>query len=57
MLLVARLVQGLAHGGELPSSQTYLSEIAPRENRGFWATLIYTSGTVGILSEPCRARC
>ncbi|MDQ0921684.1 MHS family alpha-ketoglutarate permease-like MFS transporter [Pseudarthrobacter sp. W1I19] len=49
MLLVARLVQGLAHGGELPSSQTYLSEMAPKERRGFWATLIYTSGTVGIL--------
>ncbi|TQJ59464.1 MHS family alpha-ketoglutarate permease-like MFS transporter [Arthrobacter sp. SLBN-83] len=49
MLLAARLVQGLAHGGELPSSQTYLSEMAPKEHRGFWATLIYTSGTVGIL--------
>ncbi|SDP46389.1 MFS transporter, MHS family, alpha-ketoglutarate permease [Arthrobacter sp. ok909] len=48
-LLVARLVQGLAHGGELPSSQTYLSEMAPKEHRGYWATLIYTSGTVGIL--------
>lgn len=50
MLLVARLIQGLAHGGELPSSQTYLSEMAPKEKRGFWATLIYTSGTVGILA-------
>jgi len=50
MLLVARLVQGLAHGGELPSSQTYLSEVAPKEKRGLWATLIYTSGTVGILA-------
>lgn len=49
LLLVARLIQGLAHGGELPSSQTYLSEMAPKEKRGFWATLIYTSGTVGIL--------
>lgn len=48
-LLVARLLQGLAHGGELPSSQTYLSEMAPKEHRGFWATLIYTSGTAGIL--------
>ena len=46
---MARLIQGLAHGGELPSSQTYLSEMAPKERRGFWATLIYTSGTVGIL--------
>ena len=50
MLLVARLIQGLAHGGELPSSQTYLSEVAPKEKRGLWATLIYTSGTVGILA-------
>ena len=50
LLLVARLIQGLAHGGELPSSQTYLSEMAPREKRGLWATLIYTSGTVGILA-------
>ncbi|GAB3534419.1 MFS transporter [Arthrobacter tecti] len=49
LLLVARLIQGLAHGGELPSSQTYLSEMAPKEKRGFWATLIYFSGTVGIL--------
>jgi MHS family alpha-ketoglutarate permease-like MFS transporter len=48
-LLVARLLQGLAHGGELPSSQTYLSEMAPKEKRGLWATLIYTSGTAGIL--------
>ncbi|MBT2593889.1 MFS transporter [Arthrobacter sp. ISL-72] len=50
LLLVARLIQGLAHGGELPSSQTYLSEMAPKEKRGFWATLIYTSGTAGILA-------
>lgn len=49
LLLTARLIQGLAHGGELPSAQTYLSEMAPREKRGFWSTLIYFSGTVGIL--------
>ncbi|MET4538409.1 MHS family alpha-ketoglutarate permease-like MFS transporter [Arthrobacter bambusae] len=50
MLLVARLIQGLAHGGELPSSQTYLAEMAPREHRGFWSTLIYVSGTLGNLA-------
>lgn len=49
LLLAARLLQGLAHGGELPASQTYLSEMAPAERRGFWSTLIYVSGTVGIL--------
>ena len=47
MLLVARLIQGLAHGGEMPSAQTYISEVAPRERRGLWATLIYVSGTIG----------
>ena len=50
MLLVARLIQGLAHGGEMPSAQTYLAEMAPAEHRGFWSTLIYFSGTIGIVS-------
>jgi MHS family alpha-ketoglutarate permease-like MFS transporter len=49
LLLVARLIQGLAHGGELPSAQTYLNETAPRERRGLWSSLIYISGTSGIL--------
>ncbi|WP_372698809.1 MFS transporter [Arthrobacter sp. JSM 101049] len=50
ILLVARIVQGLAHGGELPSAQTYLSEMAPRERRGLWSSLIYFSGTLGIMA-------
>lgn len=49
LLVTARLVQGLAHGGELPSAQTYLSEMAPAERRGLWSSLIYVSGTTGIL--------
>lgn len=49
VLLAARLIQGLAHGGEMPSAQTYISEVAPRERRGLWATLIYISGTLGNL--------
>ncbi|HET7396964.1 MAG TPA: MFS transporter [Intrasporangium sp.] len=47
VLVVARLVQGLAHGGELPSAQTYVSEFAPRQSRGLWSSLIYVSGTLG----------
>ncbi|MEU4060740.1 MFS transporter [Rhodococcus qingshengii] len=47
ILVVARLIQGLGHGGEVPSAQTYLSEIAPRERRGFWSSLIYASGMFG----------
>lgn len=49
LLLFARLVQGLAHGGELPAAQTYVSEMAPRGTRGRWSSLIYVSGTSGIL--------
>lgn len=47
VLVIARLVQGLAHGGELPSAQTYVSEFAENHNRGLWASLIYVSGTIG----------
>ncbi|WP_293698763.1 MFS transporter [uncultured Agrococcus sp.] len=50
LLLVARLIQGLAHGGEMPAVQTYLSEAAPKERRGLWSSFIYVSGTTGILS-------
>ncbi|MBP1324883.1 MFS family permease [Leucobacter exalbidus] len=49
LLLVARLVQGLAHGGETPNAQAYLSEMAPAEKRGLWASLIYVSGTTGTV--------
>ncbi|GAA4665182.1 MULTISPECIES: MFS transporter [Amycolatopsis] len=53
ILLLARVVQGLACGGELPSAQTYLSEIAPAARRGKWSSLIYIASvfgnTVGVL--------
>lgn len=50
LLLLARVLQGLAHGGEMPTAQTYLAEMAPRERRGRWASLIYVSGTSGVLA-------
>lgn len=50
VLVLARLAQGLAHGGELPAAQTYLAEMAPRHKRGLWSSLIYFSGTAGILT-------
>ncbi|WP_206447650.1 MFS transporter [Agrococcus sp. KRD186] len=50
LLLLARLIQGLAHGGELPAAQTYLAEFAPRERRGLFASSIYVSGTLGLLA-------
>ena len=40
-LLAARMMQGLSLGGEYGASATYLSEMAPRKNRGFWASFQY----------------
>ena len=41
VLLLARMLQGLSLGGEYGASATYLSEMAPKENRGFWASFQY----------------
>jgi MHS family alpha-ketoglutarate permease-like MFS transporter len=49
ILLVARLAQGLAHGGEIAASYTYIAEIAPRARRGLWSTSLYVSVTAGIV--------
>ena len=49
ILLFARLMQGLAHGGEMPTAQTYIAEAAPAQRRGLWSSLIYVSGTSGIV--------
>ena len=40
-LVIARMIQGLSLGGEYGASATYLSEMAPRKNRGFWASFQY----------------
>ncbi len=55
ILVLARLGQGLAHGGELPSAQTYIAEAAPKERRGLWSSLIYFSGTIGQIAGTLLA--
>lgn len=40
-LLIARMLQGLSLGGEYGASATYLSEMAPKDHRGFWASFQY----------------
>ena len=49
ILVVARLLQGLAHGGEFPTAQTYIAEVVPAQSRGFWSSAIYFSATAGIV--------
>jgi MHS family alpha-ketoglutarate permease-like MFS transporter len=49
-LVIARMVQGLSLGGEYGASATYLSEMAPRKNRGFWASFQYMTLCGGQLA-------
>lgn len=49
LLLAARLVQGLAHGGETGSAFTYLAEIAPRRRRALWASTPWLGVGIGTM--------
>ncbi|GAB3346660.1 MFS transporter [Lysobacter tyrosinilyticus] len=49
LLVIARLLQGLSVGGEYGTSATYLSEMATRENRGFWSSFQYVTLVMGQL--------
>lgn len=48
-LLLARLLQGLAHGGEIGAGHTYIAEIAPPQRRGAWSSVIYVSGMAATM--------
>src|ERR1700737_4447621 len=43
LLLVARLAQGLSVGGEYGTSATYMSEVAAKGHRGFYASFQYVT--------------
>jgi MHS family alpha-ketoglutarate permease-like MFS transporter len=43
ILIIARLVQGFATGGEYGTSATYMSEAATREQRGFFSSFQYVT--------------
>ena len=49
MILIARLLQGLSVGGEYGASATYLSEMAGRRHRGFFASFQYVTLIAGQL--------
>lgn len=50
LLVVARLMQGLAVGGEYGASATYVSEMASRGRRGFWSGFLYVTLIGGQLA-------
>ena len=43
ILLLARVIQGLALGGEYGASATYMSEVAGKSHRGFWSSFNYVT--------------
>lgn len=49
LLLIARLLQGLAHGGESGVSYAYVAEIAPPKHRGLWSSSVFMSVTIGVM--------
>jgi MFS family permease len=48
MLIVLRLFQGLALGGEYGGAATYVAEHAPPGKRGFYTSWIQTTATLGL---------
>ena len=49
LVLILRLLQGLALGGEYGGAATYVGEHAPAGKRGFYTSWIQTTATIGLL--------
>src|ERR1700704_3846569 len=52
IVLILRLLQGLALGGEYGGAATYVAEHAPEGKRGFYTSLIQTTATLGFFLLP-----
>lgn len=50
LLLIARLVQGFAHGGESAASYSYVAEIAPPQRRGLWSSAVFAAVLGGTIA-------
>jgi MFS family permease len=48
LVLLLRLVQGLALGGEYGGAATYVAEHAPANRRGYYTSWIQTTATLGL---------
>ncbi|WP_166827996.1 MFS transporter [Brevibacterium limosum] len=43
VLLLIRVAQGFAHGGESATANSYIAEIAPAHRRGFWGSIVFVA--------------
>jgi len=50
MLVLLRMLQGLALGGEYGGAATYVAEHAPNNKRGFFTSFIQTTATLGLFA-------
>ncbi|BBB14520.1 MFS transporter [Sphingopyxis sp. FD7] len=50
ILVVLRLLQGLALGGEYGGAATYVAEHAPNNKRGLYTSFIQTTATLGLFA-------
>lgn len=50
IVLMLRLLQGLALGGEYGGAATYVAEYAPANRRGFFTSWIQTTATLGLFA-------
>jgi len=48
LVLILRLLQGLALGGEYGGAATYVAEHAPKNQKGYWTSWIQTTATAGL---------
>ncbi|YBV96126.1 MFS transporter [Phyllobacteriaceae bacterium JZ32] len=48
ILIILRMLQGLALGGEYGGAATYVAEHAPNNRRGFFTSWIQTTATLGL---------
>ncbi|MBY4576089.1 hypothetical protein ACN94_21355 [Gordonia paraffinivorans] len=68
LLLLIRIVQGFAHGGESATANSYIAELAPPHRRGLWGSVVFAAifggsviaytiggGVTTILSESAVA--
>ena len=53
LLIVLRIVQGVALGGEFGSSCVYLYESVPQHKRGFFGSLALTGVGMGLVLSSC----
>ncbi|MCC6427459.1 MAG: MHS family MFS transporter [Phycisphaerales bacterium] len=49
LLVILRLCQGLALGGEYGGAATYVAEHCPDGRRGYWTSWIQTTATLGLV--------